>query len=180
MKTKTFSNLALVALAACAVLNWSCRSDVFGPKVIPLKTADVRRTLEKCSSQTELQAEVDSLLIRFGDKKWRPIYGADLSATPGLVRCDKALRSVPYSDLDIVPSGYDEIGVPSHVRIRFGQHFHYQYVLIFRTGSDLSSIGSPFEQVTKNIYSDLEPPGGNRTFALRREVAGGRVAELSV
>jgi len=51
----------------------------------------------------------------------------------------------------MVPSRY-EIGVPSHVQIRFGQHFHYQYILIFRTGTDLSSIKSPFEQVTNNIY----------------------------
>ena len=152
MKTKTLSYLALVALTACAVVNWSCRSDVFGPKVIPLKTDDVRRTLEKCSSETEIQAEVDSLFLRFSDKKWRHLSDEDLSTTPGLARLGKALSSVPYSDLVIVPSGYDEIGVPSHVRIRFGQHFHYQYILIFRTGSNLSSIKSPFEQVAKNIY----------------------------
>lgn len=150
MKTRTLSCLALVGLMACAVLNWSCRSDVFGPKVIPLRTDDVRQTLEKCSSETELQAEVDSLFIRFGDKQSRAVWGEDLSATPGLARFGKALSDDPL--LDIKPSGYDEIGVPTHVRIRFGQHFHYQYVLIFRTGSDLSSMKSPYEQVTKNIY----------------------------
>ena len=150
MKTKTFSYLALVGLSSCAVLNWSCKSNVFRPKLLPMKTADVRQTLEKCSSETEIQAEVDSLFIRFGDKDSRPLYGADLSTTPGLARFGKALSDDPL--LDIMPSGYDEIGVPSHVRIRFGQHFHYQYILIFRTGSDLSSIRSPFEQVTNNVY----------------------------
>lgn len=152
MKTKTFSYLALVGLTACAVLNWSCRSYLFDPKVVPKTTADVRQTLEKCSSEKELQAEVDRLFLRLGDKKQRPILNADLSTTPGLARFGKALSSTPYSSLYIVPSDYDEIGVPSHVRIRFGEHFHYQYVLIFRTGSDLSSIRSPYEQVTKNIY----------------------------
>lgn len=150
MKTKTFSYLALVGLMACAVLNWSCRSNVFGPKVVPVKTADVRRTLEKCSSETELQAEVDSLFIRFGDKGWMSLVDADLSTTPSLARFGKALSDHPF--WEIVPSGSHEIGVPSHVQIRFGQHFHYQYVLIFRTGSDLSSIRSPFEQVTNNVY----------------------------
>jgi hypothetical protein len=152
MKTKIFYSLALVGLTACAVLYWSCKSNVFGPKVIPMKTADVRQTLEKCSSETELQAEVDSLFLRFGDKEWRPLYGADLSTTPGLVRLSKTLSNLPYSDLDIIPSGYQDIGVPNHVRIRFGEHFHYQYILIFRTGSDLSSIKSPFERVTNNVY----------------------------
>jgi hypothetical protein len=151
MKTKTFSYLALVALSLCAVLNWSCRSNVFRPKLLPMKTADVRQTLEKCSSETEIQAELDGLFIRFGDKDWKPLNGADLSTTPGLVRFGKALSGDPL--WDIVPSGNHGIGVlPSHVELRFGQHFHYQYVLFFRTGSDLSSIKSPFEQVTSNVY----------------------------
>jgi|SRR5579883_3305341 len=72
-----------------------------------------------------------------------------LSTTPSLARFGKALSNDPIWDM--VPSRY-EIGVPSHVQIRFGQHFHYQYILIFRTGTDLSSIKSPFEQVTNNIY----------------------------
>jgi len=115
-----------------------------------MKATDVRQTFEKCSSETEIQAEVDSLFIRFGDKDSRPLFGADLSTTPGLVRFGKALSDDPI--LDIVPSGYHEIGVPSHVGIRFGQHFHYQYILFFRTGSDLSSIKSPFEQIASNVY----------------------------
>ncbi len=161
MKAKRFSNLALVGLASClvlvglssyAVLNWygAYRSYKSSRKLLSMKTADVRQTLDKCSSETEIQAEVDSLFIRFGDKDSRPLDEADFSTTPGLARFGKALSDDPL--WDIVPSGYDEIGVPSHVRIRFGQHFHYQYVLIFRTGSDLSSIKSPFEQVTNNVY----------------------------
>ena len=153
MKTKTFSYLALVGLTACAVLYWSCRSYVFSPKVLPMKTADVRQTLEKCSSETEIQAEVDSLFLRFGDKGWRPLYGTDLSTTPGLARFGKALSHddpILDSSLVILPSDY--YGVPSHVDIRFGEHSHYQHVLIFRTGSDLSSIRSPFERVANNVY----------------------------
>ncbi len=152
MNKKTYSYLGLFGLWLGAVLNSSCGTNVFGPRVIPMKTADVRQTLEKCSSEREIQAEVDSLFIRFGDKKQKFLYDEDLSTTPGLARFGKALSSTPYSVLYIVPSGYYDIGVPSHVRIRFGQHFHYQYVLIFRTGSDLSSIKSPLEQVTKNVY----------------------------
>ena len=161
MKAKTFSNLALAGLASClvlvglslcAVLNWygAYRSYISSPKLLPMKTADVRQTLEKCSSETEIQAEVDSLFIRFGDKDSWPLSGADLSTTPGLVRFGKALSDDPI--WGIVPSGHHEIGVPSHVEIRFGQHFHYQYILIFRTGSVLSSIKSPFEQVINNVY----------------------------
>jgi len=115
-----------------------------------MNAAELRQTLEKCSSEPEIQAEVDSLFSRFGDKDSKPLYGAVLATTPGLARFGKALSDDPL--WDIVPSGYDEIGVPTHVRIRFGQHFHYQFILIFRTGSDLSSIKSPFEQVTNNVY----------------------------
>ena len=154
MKTKVFSCLALAGLSVflalvgptlCVLLScyWAYISS---PKIVPMKTADVRQMLEKCSSETEIQAEVDSLFVRFGDKDWNP----DLSTTPGLARCGKALRYDPL--WDIVPSGYYEIGVPSHVQVRFGQHFHYQYVLFFRTGSDLSSIKSPFEKVANNVY----------------------------
>jgi len=115
-----------------------------------MKTADVRQTLEKCSSEPEIQAEADSLFIRFGDTEWRSLDDADLSTAPSLARLGKALSDYPF--WEIVPSGSHEIGVPSYVQVRFGQHSHYQYILIFRTGSDLSSIKSPFEQVTNNVY----------------------------
>lgn len=150
MKAKTFSCLALAGLSLFAVLHWGFRLNVFGPKVVPMKTADVRQTLEKYSSEPEIQLEVDSLFTRFGDKDWESLDSADLSGTPGLVRCGNALSVDPL--WEIVPSGPNEIGVPSHLQVRFGQHFHYQYILFFRTGSDLSSIKSPFEPVTKNVY----------------------------
>lgn len=150
MKTNAFSHLALVALSLCAVLNWSCRPNVSSSILSPVKTSELLQMLEKCSSEPEIQAEVDSLFSRFGDKDVEPLHRAVFSTAPGLARFGKALSIDPL--FDIVPSGYDEIGVPSHVRIRFGQHFHYQFILIFRTGSDLSSIKPPFEQVTNNVY----------------------------
>jgi len=149
MKTKIFLCLALVGLTACVVLNWYINS-LIPPKVPPIKAADVRRTLEECSSEKELQAEADSLFIQYGDKSWISLIDSDLSMAPGLAKFGNTLSRYPL--WEIVPSGTNEIGVPSHVLIRFGDHFHYQYILIFRTGSDLSSIKSPFEQVTKNIY----------------------------
>jgi len=150
MRTQRLSYLALVALSLCVVLNWSCRPSVSSPKLPPMTAVELRQTLEKCSSEPEIQAEVDSLFSRFGDKDSKPLYGAVLSTIPGVARYAKALSNDPL--LDIVPSGYDEIGVPSHVRIRFGTHSHYQFILIFRTASDLSSIKPPFEQVTNNVY----------------------------
>ena len=115
-----------------------------------MNTVELRQTLEKCSSEPEIQAEVDSLFSRFGDKDSKPLYGAVLSTTPGVARFAKALSDDPL--LDIVPSDDDEIGVPSHLQIRFGKHSHYQFLLVFRTGSDLSSIKLPFEQVTNNVF----------------------------
>ena len=150
MKTNAFPYLALFALSLCAVLNWSCKPNVSSPKVPPMKTSEFLHTLEKCSSEPEIQAEVDSLFSRFGDKDSKPLHRAVFSTAPGLARFGKALSDDPL--FHIVPSGYDDIGVPSHVQIRFGQHFHYQFILIFRTGSDLSSIKPPFEQVTNNVY----------------------------
>jgi len=150
MKTNAFFYLALIALLMCAVLNWSCRRNVSTPQLSPLSTTELREMLEKSASEPEIQAEVDSLFSRFGDKDSKPLYGAVLSTTPGVARFAKALSDDPL--LDIVPSGYDEIGVPSHVEIRFGTHSHYQFILIFRTGSDLSSIKPPFEQVTNTVY----------------------------
>ena len=161
MKSKTFSYLALVGLASCLVLvglslravsNWygAYRSYISSRKLLPMKKADVRQTLEKCSSEPEIQAEVDSLFVRFGDKDWKPLDDADFSTTPGLARIGNALSVDPL--WDIMPIDPNEIGVPSHMRLRFGQHFHYQYILFFRTGSDLSSIKAPFEQVTNNVY----------------------------
>ena len=115
-----------------------------------MKALELRQTLEKCSSEREIQTEVDSLFSRFGDKEWKSIFGEVMSTTPGLARFGKALSGDPL--WDIVPNCYNEIGVPSHVEIRFGTHSHYQFILIFRTCSDLSSIKPPFEQVTNNIY----------------------------
>jgi hypothetical protein len=152
MKVKTFPFLALAGLASCLVLVglllcagliWRYISSCM---VTPMTTAEVRQRLEKTSSAPEIQAEVDSLFIRFGDQDWNP----DLSTTPGLARFGNAMRIDP--SWIIVPSRLHEIGVPSHVELRFGQHFHYQYVLFFRTGSDLSSIKSPLERVTNNVY----------------------------
>ena len=150
MKTNTLFCLTLVALSLCAVLYWSCGPNVSSPKLPPIKTVELRQLLEKYSSEREIQAEVDSLFNRFGGKTSKPLYGEVLSTTPSLARFSKALSGDPL--LDIVPSGYDEIGVPTHVEIRFGTHSHYQFILIFRTGSDLSSIKPPLEQVTNNIY----------------------------
>jgi hypothetical protein len=150
MKTRAFSYLALIALLLCAVLNWSCRPSVSAPKSSPLSTTELRETLEKAASEPQIQTEVDNLFSRFGDKEWKSLYGEILSTTPGLARFSKALSDDPL--WDIVPSGYNEIGVPSHVEIQFGTHSHYQFILIFRTGADLTSIKPPFEQVTNNVY----------------------------
>ena len=156
MKRKWFSFLALVALSLCAILKWqtiwkwTCGSYVPGSKLSAMNTVELRQTLEKCSSEPEIQREVDSLFSRFGDKDVEPLHRAVFSTTPGLARFGKALSIDPL--FDIVPSDYDEIGVPSHVEIRFGTHSHYQFILIFRTGSDLSSIKPPLEQVVNNVY----------------------------
>lgn len=150
MKTNAFFHLTLVALSLCAVPTWSCKPNVSSSKLSPVKTTELLQTLEKCSTEPEIQAEVDSLFSRFGDKDSKPLYGAVMSTTPGLARFGKALSDDPL--WDIVPSGYDEIGVPDHVQIRFGTHSHYQFIFIFRKGLDLSSIKPPFEQVTNNVY----------------------------
>ena len=150
MKTNAFSFLALVALSLCVSLNSSCRPNVSSSKLPPVSTVALRQALEKCSSEPQIQAEVDSLLSQIDEKASKPLYGAALSTTPGLARFGKELSDDPL--WDIVPSGYDEAGVPSHVEIRFGTHSHYQFILIFRTGSDLSSIKPPFQQVTNNVY----------------------------
>jgi hypothetical protein len=115
-----------------------------------MTTVEVRQRLQKCSSETEIQAEVDSLFIRYGDKYWKLPYDADPSTTPCLARFACGLKYLPL--WSIRPSDYLEIGMSRHLELRFGQHFHPQYVLFFPTGSDLSSIESPFEQVTKNVY----------------------------
>ena len=159
MKAKTFFCLALVGLSLvlvgssrCAVLDWygAFKSLISSRRLVPLKTVEVRQRLQKCSSETEIQAEVDSLFIRFGDQHWPSLDDADLSTTPCLARFGESMRIVTL--WDIVPDNLRGIGVPRHLELRFGQHFHYQYVLFFRTGSDLSSIKSPFEQVTNNVY----------------------------
>ena len=156
MKRKWFSFLALVALSLCAILKWqtiwkwTCGSYVPGSKLSAMNTVELRQTLEKCSSEPEIQREVDSLFSRFGDKDSKPLDGEVLSTTPAVARLARALSDDPL--LDIVPNEYFQKGVPRHIRIRFGTHFHYQYILIFRTGSDLSSIKPPFEQVTNNVY----------------------------
>jgi hypothetical protein len=159
MKVKAFPFLALVGLSLVLVgSSWRAALDWYGAissyiasrRLVPLKTSEVRQRLQKCSSETEIQAEVDSLFIRIGDNEWRSLDGADLSSTPGLVRFSCGLRYLPL--WTIVSSDHDAIGVPRHVELRFGQHFHPQYVLFFPTGSDLSSLKSPYEQVTKNVY----------------------------
>lgn len=150
MKRSAFSYLALAALLFCTILNCSCGPSISTSKLSPVNTAKLQQALEKWPSESEIQTEVDKLLTRFGGKNSEPIYGAILSTTPGLARFAKALSDDPL--LDIVPSGDRDISVPRHVEIRFGAHFHYQFILIFQTGTDLSTIKPPLEKVTNNIY----------------------------
>jgi hypothetical protein len=151
VKTKTFVYLALGGLSMLAVLVWYFGPTLFGKR--PKSMADVRQTLEKSASEAEIQAEVDSLFVRFGNENFRSLYGEDLSAAPGLVRLGKALSGEkPPPPLWVIAQNGLEVGMPAQVRLRFGTHSHYQIVLFFRTGSDLSSMKSHYERVVNNVY----------------------------
>ncbi|MFA6135404.1 MAG: hypothetical protein WC869_15440 [Phycisphaerae bacterium] len=151
MKTSAFSSWALFALLICAVLIWLCWWCVFGSS--PLSTTEVRKILEQSTNQTEIQAEVDNLFSRFGGRS-KSLYGSDLTTSPELARFAKALNGevlgIWWHD---IPKGVKvDDNLPSHVRIRFGEHRHCQFIFIFPTGTDLSAIKPPFEQVAGNVY----------------------------
>jgi len=117
----------------------------------PLTTIEVRQILEKCSCEPEIQSEVDSVLSRYDER--RHFYDWDLSTTPALARLSKTLGVLAM--WQILPEGNLEIGTPRYLRVRFGQHFHYQFIFFFRTGTDTSLLVSPkYEHVTGNIYFD--------------------------
>ena len=142
--------VALCAVALCALAILTPTPESLALEYPPLTTIEVRQMLEKCSCGPEIQAEVDSLLSRFGEK-FQSLYGEeDFSTAPALARFGKTLSNPTWAT---VPRDYFEIGMPTYLRLRFGQHFHYQYILFFRTGTDASLIMSPsYEHVTGNIY----------------------------
>jgi len=157
----------------------------------PLTTIELRQILEKCSCEPQIQAEVDGLLDslvgpdpapaaelddqarrwpgstrtpRSEKESWRSLYDEVWSAAPALARFGKTLSHPTW---DVVPHDYFNVGMPSHLRLRFGQHFHYQYIAFFRTGTDASLImlpdlsmspDGPYEHVTGNIYFEPGKP----------------------
>jgi len=163
----------VVALWVCAVVIFFRLPDFFALINPPLTTIELRQMLQKCSCEPEIQAEVDSLLSRFDRKESWLLFGKDLSTVPALARFGESLGDMALFEIVPDSSGipsdlrhYLGSGMPSHLRVRFGQHFHYQYILFFRTGTDASSIMSPigpmesfimppngpYEHVTGNIY----------------------------
>jgi len=136
----------------------------------PVEMVELRQTLEKCSCEPEIQAEVDNLLSRPREQSCSA-DDVDFSTRPALARFSKNLHNLSWwiekSDLGPGLPGF-EPGLPSHLRLRFGQHFHYQYILIFPTGTVFSSpmspyaINPPYEHVTGNIYFKPGTPYGGR------------------
>jgi hypothetical protein len=130
----------LMILFICAILNWSCNTK--------LKPNEVKMMIEKHSNEKIIQAEVDSLFNRFGDNG-KFLFDRDLETTPALTRFADDLKG---EIIGIKPGDELGTGLPSNLRIRYGTHRDYQFIIIFRTGTDLSSIRPTVKQVINNIY----------------------------
>jgi len=162
--------VALCTVALCAVAILAPTEESLALKNTPLKAIELRQMLEKCSCEPKIQAEVDSLLSRFGEES-QSLHEVDSllrrfgekseTTAPVLDRFSKTLGDRTF--LEIVPHDYLESdiptnlgsGIPTHLRLRF-QHFKGQYILFFRTGTDASLVMPPngaYEHVTGNIYS---------------------------
>ena len=180
VRMKVLFSLALgvVVLLVCAAVILSRLEYSSALMTPPLTTIELRQMLEKCSCEPGIQADVDRFLFsRLGEERpsdefglpiinrpidspgrprsgpsWQGFNDKDLSTAPALARFGNTLSNHTW---EIVPRDYLEFGMPSHVRVRFGQHFHYQYLLFFRTGADPSSVMSSdqrYEHVTGNLY----------------------------
>ena len=145
---KTFFRLTLVIVVLLCVVLILVRTGYFFTLIYPppLNVIEVRQILEKCSCEPEIQAEVDDLLSRSTDD-------VDSSRAPALARFGKTLNNPTWL---IEPLNHFGNGMPGYLRLRFGQHSHYQYILFFRTGSDLSNL--LYEHVTGNIYFKPDAP----------------------
>src|SRR5439155_5057617 len=133
----------LSALILAAFLTASCK-----PKASGSSQSVVESALQKAGGQEPVQAETETLFTRFGDTSLKLLDNSDLTNCPALTQLAAGLSGVV---LGIWPPGADGISVPGHIRIRFGTHTHYQFVMIFKGGSAApASLG--FVHITNNIY----------------------------
>lgn len=120
----------------------------------------------KGPGEQQIQAEVDGLFSRFGENS-KFLYDRDLVSAPELVQyaktldnaaaaLDNAAAAFHNETIDIEANGFGGLGVPCHVQLRFGPHLGVQFILIFRTGADLSALGSDYEKIAHNIYLRID------------------------
>jgi hypothetical protein len=124
------------------------------PDSVETKVANARAALDKFTTEPKLQAQVDELFQRYGDKERKGIMVPDIPETTPLMRFQDGLKNGEI--FGISPKDSEGILAPSHVRIRFGDHSHYDFILIFPTGTDTSeeNLSPLLRKVTNNVYLD--------------------------
>jgi hypothetical protein len=116
-----------------------------------MTVADVRNMLYEFSNEKDLQSDVDRLFKLYGDKEFKILYDKELINAPSLSKFVERTNKNEKS-IGIEPKGHRD-NMPGYINIRYGtDHFHYQYIMMFRTGIDLSLIKKPYEQVRGYIY----------------------------
>ena len=134
--------LRLAILLLYVTFCWACNPSK------RLSAPEIKALLSKTSMESKIQAEVDALFTYYGDKHLKILYDDDLKTSPALVQFAKILNG---QITGIWPEGHFK-NAPGCVAIRFGDHDHYQLVMIFGTGTDPSKIITPFEKINDYIY----------------------------
>lgn len=120
------------------------------PKSPTSGQATLEAALQKVGGKDQVEREASNVLMRFGGKNMKLFDSSDLTNCPAI---SQTASIVGGEVLGIWPDGADGINVPAHVRIRFGNHSHYSFILIIGKGSVLSSTNSlNLKQISSLIY----------------------------
>ena len=143
--------LKTVGLLICAVLNMSCDIVNVAMDAIQdrkLSETEIRTIIENCSCVEEIQTEVDSLFSHYGDNKHNFLHDVDQKEIQALTNLANALGGKFIG----IEERNEFTNEPGYVYIRFNGHRNVQFLMISKSGEDLSVLKLRHKHLFGNIY----------------------------
>jgi hypothetical protein len=110
----------------------------------------IKEAIAKSGEEAAINAEAEHALSTFRGDSLKFFNQEEVNNMSSTRKLSDELHG---EILGIWPSGADGAGVPAHVRIRFGEHFSYKFILLFGTSTNLHSLnGEQFKAIGKGIY----------------------------
>ena len=110
----------------------------------------IKAAIAKSGEEAAINAEADHALSRFSGDSLKFFTEGEVNNMPSIKKLSEELHG---EILGIWPAGADGAGIPAHVRIRFGDHFSYRFILLSGNSSISRSLDHvQIRAVGKGIY----------------------------